>query len=876
MSIEEFTEARTKILARFARPSALLDAAPDFLELLPIAVYACDADGRILWFNRRAAELWGREPLIGDDGEKYCGSYKLYFGGKFTPPELCPMAAVLKTGVPMCGAEGRIERPDGSSVWAMVHIEPVEDEAGRVVGAINCFHETTASHQSPDELEDFFENSAVGLHLVARDGTIVRANKAELQMLGYTPAEYIGKNIVDFHADRAVIDDILKRLLRHEGINQYPARLRAKDGSIKHVLITSNARVHNGEFVNTRCLTIDVTEQKIAQDALARRMEEQAALHEFTERLQRAETIDDVYDAALTAIMRALRCQRAAILLFDEADSMRFVASRWLSEEYRRAVDGHSPWTRSTNHPQPISYDEVEGSDLPDDLKRTVLKEGIQALTFIPLMEGGRLLGKFMAYYDRPHAFTDAEIGLGVTIARQLGFSIERVQTAQAAQQFVAIVESSDDAIISKDLDGIIRTWNPAAERIFGYTAKEAVGQPVTILIPPDRLDEEPHILARIRSGEKTDHYETVRRRKDGSSVDISLTVSPVRNAAGQIVGASKISRDISDRKAAEEKLRLSEQRLQDLLAAIPAAIYTTDADGKITYFNQAAVELAGRTPTIGSDEWCVTWKLYWPDGTPLPHDQCPMAVALKEGRAIRNAEAIAERPDGSRVPFIPYPTPLRDAQGKVVGAINMLVDVSERKQAETHQRVLLNELNHRVKNNMQMMQSLLDSASRQIRTPEAQKILNEASRRVAAMAAAQRVLYGTTHATRFKSAEFVAAVCKTAQETFPAGVKIVCGESSGELSNDDAMPLALILNELLTNAAKHGANGRGETVIRAGLIKEADTFVLYVEDDGPGFDLEAVRRQSSGLRLVQGLARQLRGHFEVTSNPTRCSVRFS
>ena len=229
MSIEEFTEARTKILARFGRPSTLLDAAPDFLELLPIAVYACDADGRILWFNRRAADLWGREPLIGDDSEKYCGSYKLYFGGKFTPPEQCPMAAVLKTRVPICGAEGRIERPDGSSVWAMVHIEPVEDDAGTVVGAINCFHETTASHQSPDELEDFFENSAVGLHLVARDGTIVRANKAELQMLGYTAAEYIGKNIVDFHADRPVIDDILARLHRHEAIDQYPARLLAKD-----------------------------------------------------------------------------------------------------------------------------------------------------------------------------------------------------------------------------------------------------------------------------------------------------------------------------------------------------------------------------------------------------------------------------------------------------------------------------------------------------------------------------------------------------------------------------------------------------------------------------------------------------------------------
>ncbi|HEX9384032.1 MAG TPA: response regulator, partial [Gemmatimonadaceae bacterium] len=95
-----------------------------------------------------------------------------------------------------------------------------------------------------------------------------------------------------------------------------------------------------------------------------------------------------------------------------------------------------------------------------------------------------------------------------------------------------------------------------------------------------------------------------------------------------------------------EARLRDSERQLQDLIAAVPAAIYTTDAEGKITYFNQAAVELTGRTPTIGSDEWCVTWKLYYPDGRPLPHNQCPMAVALKEGRAIRNAEIVAERPD--------------------------------------------------------------------------------------------------------------------------------------------------------------------------------------------------------------------------------------
>ena len=108
-----------------------------------------------------------------------------------------------------------------------------------------------------------------------------------------------------------------------------------------------------------------------------------------------------------------------------------------------------------------------------------------------------------------------------------------------------------------------------------------------------------------------------------------------------------------------------------------------TDAAGRVTYYNSAAVQLAGRTPEIGNDEWCVTWRLYRPDGTPIPHDECPMAVALKTGRPVRGIEAVLERPDGTLVPFMPYPTPLHDAAGNVVGAVNMLVDLTERSNAE-------------------------------------------------------------------------------------------------------------------------------------------------------------------------------------------------
>lgn len=151
----------------------------------------------------------------------------------------------------------------------------------------------------------------------------------------------------------------------------------------------------------------------------------------------------------------------------------------------------------------------------------------------------------------------------------------------EAAAFLAAIVESSDDAIISKSLQGIITTWNLSAERLFGYTADEAVGRPITILIPADRLDEEPAILARINAGERVDHFETIRRRKDGTLIDISLTISPIRGRGGKIIGASKIARDISDRKRAVEHqnmlLREMHHRVKNLFA-ITGSIITLAA----------------------------------------------------------------------------------------------------------------------------------------------------------------------------------------------------------------------------------------------------------------------------------------------------------
>jgi len=228
--------------------------------------------------------------------------------------------------------------------------------------------------------------------------------------------------------------------------------------------------------------------------------------------------------------------------------------------------------------------------------------------------------------------------------------------------------------------DGRILWANRAELDLLGYEEAEYVGRPIADF-HADRatIDD---IFERLRRGEKVIRRPARLRAKDGSIRHVEITSSG-RFLDGTFVSTRCFTYDVTGAKLAEEQRGGLEQHWRTILDTMPAAVYTTDAQGRITYFNEAAVELAGRRPTIGTDEWCVTWRLFNIDGTPLPHDECPMAIALKEQRALRGMEAFAERPDGTRVRFQPYPTPLYDRKGNVTGAVNLLVDVTEQRQAE-------------------------------------------------------------------------------------------------------------------------------------------------------------------------------------------------
>ncbi|HET6218001.1 MAG TPA: PAS domain S-box protein [Acidobacteriaceae bacterium] len=244
-----------------------------------------------------------------------------------------------------------------------------------------------------------------------------------------------------------------------------------------------------------------------------------------------------------------------------------------------------------------------------------------------------------------------------------------------------AIVDSSDDAIISRDLNGIITSWNAAACRIFGYAAEEIVGQSILRLIPDDLHPEQAVILAKIRAGERIDHCETTRRRKDGNLIGVSVTISPVRDRAGRIVGASKIARDISERRRREE----SRSHLAAIVDSSDDAIVSKDLNGIITSWNAGAYRVFGYTA-----EEIVGQSILRLIPDELYPEEAMILEKLRAGERIDHYETTRRRKDGNLIEVSVTISPIRDDAGRVIGASKIARDISERK--ETERRIIQSE----------------------------------------------------------------------------------------------------------------------------------------------------------------------------------------
>jgi PAS domain S-box-containing protein len=263
---------------------------------------------------------------------------------------------------------------------------------------------------------------------------------------------------------------------------------------------------------------------------------------------------------------------------------------------------------------------------------------------------------------------------------------------SQSANFLVAIVENSDDAIISKDLNGIIASWNRGAERIFGYSREEVIGRPVSILIPADHANEEPKILDLIRRGERVEHYETVRQRKDGSLVDISLTVSPIKDADGRVTGASKIARDITERRRAERTLRQSEERYRVTLSSIGDAVISCDKEGRVAFANSVAGKLTGWGPQQALGVPLEKVFQIINEFTRQPVEN-PVARVIREGVVVGLANhTILISKDGKECPIDDSAAPIRDPNGDLAGVVLVFRDATKQRTAERALRQLAQE----------------------------------------------------------------------------------------------------------------------------------------------------------------------------------------
>ncbi len=432
------------------------------------------------------------------------------------------------------------------------------------------------------------------------------------------------------------------------------------------------------------------------------------------------------------------------------------------------------------------------------------------------------------------------------------------VRAGVAQRQLTAIVESSADAIVSKDLNGIVVTWNQGAERVFGYTADEMIGQSITKLIPEDHLDEEPEILARIRRGDRVEHFETIRRRKDGTMIDISLTISPVKDERGIIVGASKIARDITEAKRAENALRAREAELEMVARMTPLALARCSRDLTYLFVNRAAAALMNTTP-----EGIVGRKIADVMGSNAFAVIKPYIDRVLTGETVEY-EAEVPYPAGRRWMLVNY-SPDRDTAGAVVGWFASVLDISERKRAEEHRKLLIDELNHRVRNTLAVVQGIAHQTFKDQADPGHSKAAFEG--RLMALARAHSLLTRT----HWESASLRDVVSDACDVEGPLGDRVSISGPDVTLQPKQALSIAMALHELRTNALKYGAlsNDAGRIDVRWS-VEGADPRTLTLtwrEEGGPRVEPPARRGYGSAM-IERALAHELSGEATLDYRP--------
>ena len=571
---------------------ALIEKAPDGITLV-------GADGRTRYASPSAKKMFGY------DLEDVVNMDPLEF---IHPDDLVLVLGIMNDLVQNAEyiptLEYRYKHKDGSYHWVESTFSNLLAEPSVQAVVIN-FRDVTERKRTEKELRDserkfhgVISESADGVILSDEFGRIIEFNDAIEQITGQKREEVLGNFLWDFQFN--ITPSILRTDEHYQRVKVGVQKvLKTGQSAFLHRIMEAPFQLPDGSqrFIQQRLFSIstekgwrlgsisrDITEQKQALEILHRQYENMNRLYQMTAILSRTADIEKIYSAALESLQNLLSSDRASILLFEADGSMRFKAWHGLSDKYRKATEGHSPWKQTTQNPQPILVADARTDSSLTALLPVILEEGIYALGFIPLMHQGKLLGKFMVYFNEPHTFSSEEVQLSQTIASHVAFAIFRMQAEEALrtseERYRILYEDNPSMYFTANTDGIILSVNNFVYEQLGYSSSDLAGQSILrVFHPDDHGPVQQHFQVCLQQPGLAVQMEARKIRKNGSILWVRESARAVRDLSGQMV-VLLICDDITERIQAQEERAASLAEMHALFASMQDAVLVIDRNG--------------------------------------------------------------------------------------------------------------------------------------------------------------------------------------------------------------------------------------------------------------------------------------------------------
>jgi len=647
------------------------------VEESPFGVYAVDADFRLVQVSAGAQKVFQNvRPLLGRD---FADVLRQIWPEPFASEAIGRFRHTLETGEPYHAPSTIQRRHDTGQVEAYDwKIERLMLPDGRW-GAVCHFYDLSERQRYEAALKESEERFRLALESAdmgswdvnVRTGEAIW-NRRHAQVQGYGEE---GPHSIDQWQDRVHPDDLDRVLAAAEQAKRdrtpfvVEHRVRLPETVEERWLSLYGRFTYDeaGEPVRFSGVSLDITDRKRDEAELNLRTRQQQALAALGQAVLVQSDLQVIFELAVECIVRTLDVELCKVL--ELLPSGREVLLR-AGIGWHEGLVGHA--TVSTGLESQAGYTlAANKAVIVHDLRTETRFSGppllrehgvVSGMSCIILGVGDRPWGVLGAHTISPRRFTEDDVAFLQSVANMLAGAIQRGHAEDEAARLAAIVQSSEDAIIGQDRNGVIISWNQGAERLYGYTAEDTIGRPITLLIPSGHDEEEQEILTRILNEEWIDQYETVHRRKDGRLIDVSLTISPIRNLHGQVIGASKIARDITERKCVEAALRESEERFRTLADNMSQFAWMADEKGRLFWYNRRWFDYTGTT-LEQMQGW--GWKaVHHPDH--LHRVIETWQAALEAGEAWEDTFPLRGR-DGHYRWFLSRAVPIRDADGRIL-----------------------------------------------------------------------------------------------------------------------------------------------------------------------------------------------------------------